>query len=223
MSNEDQNPSVQARAFEEIVRLGKWIVNRRKLTRQDVFSKDIEPLVDELDKVHADFLNVLRRMAAGVELALSAQERRQNFVEDEIRRQIENCHSASELLESGRIQRRKLYEKSLARYVDLRSKAPDLIAKKAFLMPADLELIAKFYDALLAYFSNDASIYAHNMRSRLRLVLEGLEMVLREGANEETRRYLEEQLEQVARMEKEFSKNWSEATKFRFALESRLS
>lgn len=223
MNGNYAEPSFQARAFEEVVRLGKWILSRRKLTRGDVFTNEIEPLIDELDTVHADFLEALQRMKAGIEEALAVRDRKINNVPERMKQHIDSCCEVSEMLNTGRLTRRKLYEKCLARYVDLRTNTPDLVAKRAFLMPADLELITKFYDALMAYFTNDASIYDHDMRTRITIVRELLDTSLRDGINRESAGRLEEQLAQISSMEQAFSENWAEATKFRFQLESRLS
>ncbi|MCV6622020.1 MAG: hypothetical protein OIF51_09765 [Cellvibrionaceae bacterium] len=223
MTDTEAEPSFQARAFEEVVRLGKWILSRRKLTRSDVFSNEIEPLIDELDAVHADFLEALHSMKTGIGEVLAVRDRKTNNIPESIKGQIDSCREVSEKLNAGRLMRRKLYEKCLARYVDLRTNTPDLVAKRAFLMPADLELIAKFYDALMAYFTNDASVYDHDMRTRITIVKDLLDTSILDGISDESASRLEEQLAQISLMEQSFSENWAEATKFRFQLESRLS
>jgi len=223
VSGSEDDPSLKFRAFEEFVRLGRWILNRRKLTRSDVFSNDIEPLIDELDSVHADFLEALQRMRAGIEEALAVRDRKLNAIPKKMQQQLGNCREVFEKLNNGRIQRRKLYEKCLARYVDLRTYTPDIVAKRAFLMPEDLELITKFYDALMAYFTNEALTYDHDMRHRIKIVMHLIDTSIRDGISREIAGQLDEELVHISLMEQEFSKNWAEATKFRFQLESRLS
>ncbi|MEO0344121.1 MAG: hypothetical protein AAF198_11860 [Pseudomonadota bacterium] len=223
MSDENETGGFQARAFDELVRLGKWIVDRRKLTRSDIFSKDIEPLIDELDRTHEDFLVALRKMEVGISSTLAAESRKQNSINEELERQISICHDVSELIEKGRLQRRKLFEKCLARYVDLRQNGAHQIGKRAFLMPSDLELITKFYDALMAYFTNDASEYDHNVRTMIGRVESSLEAAKFNGVTEMVVNDLRQHLSDLTAMEDAFSNNWSNAVQFRFQLEARLT
>lgn len=223
MADDDGELGFGEKAFDELLRLGKWILARRKLERSDVFDRDVDAVLEDLDKVHTDFLRVLVASQDSISKLVDAQVRGSNAVSDLLDHANLQIAEAKETLEQGRIGRRHLYERCLARYVDLNSADEVQVLKRAaYFGDQEIELLLRFLEALLSYFRTEAKAYNHEMRNLLNELEIEIDQANREGLDEESRRRLEQASVKLVEKEQDFVANWSAAVGLRYELELKL-
>jgi len=222
--NDAEEQNFGGRAFEEILRIGKWIVARRKLKREDLFKTGVEPLLSELSEVYSEFLDVIQSARSMLREVSALQGTRTNDTEDRLKSALVQVVEAEALLQKGRIKRRELYEHCLARYVELNSTDPlKNFEYQSYLSSDDIELLANFYEALLSYFRNEEKEYSHDMRGLLLDLRTRLDLVVQKGFEADSVDKLQGIVSFLVKKETEFNKLWSEAVGVRYSLELKLS
>lgn len=223
MSDDENSTPISATAVQELLKFGKWIVARRALKREDLFKSGVEPILDELSEIHSEFLRVLVSTRGGIEELVQAADKNANNFADLISTHRHALANAKELLERGRLRRRQLYEQCLARYVDLNEQSTvNSLDRMSFLDPSDFELLAKFYEALLSYFRNDAKTYNHSMRDVIGSVQIDLTLLEQDGFDATRVDRLRTVTDEMIEKERVFNDLWSQAVGVRYQLELRL-